>query len=430
MRTLANFMFTKPTILLVSALLLVSSCSADQLIFHNHNLRDLPNLTARGGGSSVNPDYPGDTPTDPPQDTTETPDPPQHEPFYLLTLEYPQGYNWIDDLERGQIDETYFVVYQDFEEISRIKVSDREQVPSDVDRAFLDHGDLYTAFADKTSTILKLNGEELFTIPARENITSLLVEGDDVYTLGSSPVKRDVSYRKNGQSLLYVGDATVIKELYRDGGNVCFSYVVHSPTKKYYYCIGEMAFQLQGVDGDWTIYDLQTLYSQPMYVYRDEGYIVYFVHPQRTDWLFSVAPDENYFYDYELVRLQSDVVPVEHYHYGNREDVTVFAEATLFVEGVTYSQAASYACGDRVVVVAGKRGEGYVVEEISGRVRQQTRMPARFTYAPPKRAVTTIDGQVYAGFSTKSVDGESIIQMGRNEYKGFRFNGYIVALGK
>lgn len=420
-------MFTKSTILFLSAVVLCAACAPDQLIFHNHNLRNLPNVAFRPGGSSSS--DPDDKPDEPPVDTIVAPEPPSPDIFYLLTLEYPPGYNWIDDLQRGQVEDAYFVVYQDFNEVLRVPISDKGQVPSDADRAFLIYGDLYTAFTDNTSTVIRKNGEELFTISSRENITSLLVEGDDVYTLGSSPTKRDVSYRKNGQSIIYVSDASVIKDFHLDEGRICFSYVVHSPEQKYFLCVGETSFQISEGPAD-LVYDLQFSLGQPMYIYM-EDIVVYEYLPKWGAIPFTYAPDESYCYDYKIFMAGGEEVPVEYYHYGNLwMDINIFGPRTVSISGVQYPQAATYACRDAVVVVYYKKGAGYYIQTVKKEAALEYAIPQRFNYAPRTRGVVEIDGEVYAGFSTKCVDGESIIQMGQNKYKGLRFNGYIVALGK
>lgn len=380
-------------------------------------------------GSGAGGEQPGDGPGSG-EDPGANPGPVLPDSFYLLTIEYPQGYDWIADMEKGHVNDCYLVVYKDFSEITRVAVSNAAQVSSDPDRAYLCGGDLYTFYPLEYETVVKKNGREFLTIRAAENINSVLVHKGDFYTLGYGMTGRSVSFRKNGESIIYTKDASIMSGLYLDGDNVGFSYVVHSRPKKYFYCVGEMAFQLQGVGSDWTVYGLQTMFSQPMYVYRDDGYMVCLVHPRLGYWDFSVAPDEGNYYNYDLLRLKSEVVPVEHYRYGNAEDLTVYSARTVYVNDVTYSQSVSYACGDRAVLVYGKRGQGYWVEEISAAGRQQTQIPARFDYAPPGRAVVLIDDEVYAGFSTKTTDGESRVQIGPNSFKALHFNGYIVALGK
>lgn len=153
----------------------------------------------------------------------EDPSVPQKRSLYVTGVEYPEDYNWQPELGGGSVEARMFLM-KDGRRIVEINVGARYHVSADADmhRCIGDH--LYTDYSTDDETIVKRDGVELFRYPDREMIHSMLIDGDDVYTLGSPRSGTGFTYRRNGAVVMVKGSANILSGLSRDGDHIVFTY--------------------------------------------------------------------------------------------------------------------------------------------------------------------------------------------------------------
>ena len=137
------------------------------------------------------------------------------ESCYVTALEYPKGYDWQADLNKGSV-KCSLVVYVDGAPKLKLAVGDDYQVSSDVDMHRIVAGDLYTDFVTDSETILKKNGQELFRWSGRESVKGLVVADDDIYTICQSRSGQGFSFRKNGEAIMVKSRGYVHEHLHYD----------------------------------------------------------------------------------------------------------------------------------------------------------------------------------------------------------------------
>lgn len=174
------------------------------------------------------------------EDVTETPQPQERKSLYVSGVEYPAGYNWLPELGSGSVEAVMFLM-KDGKRIVEIKVGTKHQVSADADMHRIVGDHIYTDYSTDDETIIKRDGVELFRYPDREMINSMMVDGNDVYTLGSPRAGSGFTYRRNGEIVISRGSANIVSGLYRDGEHIVFAYedVIRSSndTKYKYYCV-------------------------------------------------------------------------------------------------------------------------------------------------------------------------------------------------
>ena len=142
---------------------------------------------------------------------------------YITALDYQDGYDWRSDKEKGSV-KCSLVVFADGVPMMKVPVGDAYHISSDVDSHRMIDGHLYTDFSTDDQTVIKKDGKEVFRYPGREFLQGLLVEGEDIYTLGHSREGDGFSYRKNGEILLEKASGRTFSRLHRDDGHICFAY--------------------------------------------------------------------------------------------------------------------------------------------------------------------------------------------------------------
>lgn len=142
---------------------------------------------------------------------------------HVVLLDYPDGYDWKADKEKGSV-KCSLVVLADGIPMMKVPVGDEYETASDPDMHRLIGGHLYTDYSTDTETVIKKDGKELFRYPGRESICGMVLDSNDVYTLGHPREGKGFAYRKNGEVLLERRDGRSFGRLQRDAGAVCFAF--------------------------------------------------------------------------------------------------------------------------------------------------------------------------------------------------------------
>lgn len=143
--------------------------------------------------------------------------------IYVTTMEYPDGYDWRVDKERGSV-KCSLTVYADGVPMMKVPIGDEYEASSDPDMHRIVDGHLYTDFSSDSETVIKKDGKEIIRFQGREMICGLQVEGNDVYTLGHPREGEGFYYRKNGEILITRTQGRSFANLYKDGKDICFAF--------------------------------------------------------------------------------------------------------------------------------------------------------------------------------------------------------------
>lgn len=120
--------------------------------------------------------------------------------WYATGFEYPEGYDWRSDPENGSV-KCSLVVYANAVPMMKLPVGREYEVSADPDMHRIMDGNLYTDFSTDSMTVIRKNGQRIFSYQGREMMVSMQVDGEDVYTLGQDRTGRGFSLRKNGEVL-------------------------------------------------------------------------------------------------------------------------------------------------------------------------------------------------------------------------------------
>lgn len=142
---------------------------------------------------------------------------------YVTCLDYPEGYDWRADREKGSV-KCSLVVYSDGVPVMKVPVGDDYEVSSDPDMHRIVSGHLITDYATASETVVKMDGLERLRYPAREIMAGVIVKEDDIYTLGQSRSGDGFSLRLNGEVILERASGHVLGSLYEDNNAVCFAF--------------------------------------------------------------------------------------------------------------------------------------------------------------------------------------------------------------
>lgn len=148
---------------------------------------------------------------------------PDRKVTYVTAVEYPEGYDWRSDVEKGSV-KCSLVVYADGVPMMKVPAGDEYEVSSDPDMHRMSEGHLYTDYSTDSETVIKKDGKEIMRYQGREMICGLLTDGNDVYTLGHPRKGEGFSFRKNGEILVGRDCGRSFARLYRDGRSICFAF--------------------------------------------------------------------------------------------------------------------------------------------------------------------------------------------------------------
>lgn len=172
--------------------------------------------------SIVDPENPGGE--------TEVPVVPEkQDTLYVTGVEYPEGYDWVKDVEYGTVSCRLFLEKAG-ERIVEVPVGYSYETASDPDMHRCINGHLYTDFSSDEETVIKMDGATLFRYKGREMITSFHVADDGaVYTVGQ-PRSGEPGFtlRKNGQVLLDISEGHVLSGICAKGEDILVLYKVES----------------------------------------------------------------------------------------------------------------------------------------------------------------------------------------------------------
>lgn len=154
--------------------------------------------------------------------------------IYVSGVVFKDGYDWRSDTLFRRTD-GYLVLFKNDEPVLTLEGGSKQGTSLDPDMHHLMDGHLFTEYSDADRTTIKMDGKTLFSYYGREMLRGLLLEGEDVYTLGASRSGNGFSLRKNGVELLSRKEGTVLGRmaenpaypggaLYRDHQHLCFCY--------------------------------------------------------------------------------------------------------------------------------------------------------------------------------------------------------------
>ncbi len=165
-----------------------------------------------GGGDAVSRPGMSSGLKDPPKSVT-----------YVTAVEYPEGYDWRADVEKGTV-KCSLAVYEDGVRVMGLPVGDEYEVSSDPDMHRMVNGYLYTDYSTDSETVIKKDGVEVIRYQGREMICGLVEDGGDVYTLGHPRSGDGFAYRRNGEVIVERKTGSSFGCLYQDAGGVSFAF--------------------------------------------------------------------------------------------------------------------------------------------------------------------------------------------------------------
>lgn len=191
--------------------------------------------------------------------------------LFVSGVAFPEDYDWRRDTSYGDVSAS-IVLFRDKKKILEIPAGKGAHVSPAPDLHHLFDGHIYTEFTDRNNTMIGRDGETLFTYSGRETLHGLLVDGDDIWTLGQNKDKEGFALRRNGKVVLekenghisgrmterpdYPGGA-----LYSDSGHMYFSYwryVTENSTGKAWFIV-EDGRETQVMVGREENYDIRVI---------------------------------------------------------------------------------------------------------------------------------------------------------------------------
>ena len=142
---------------------------------------------------------------------------------YVTGLDYPEGYNWMADPEKGTV-KCSLVVFAEGRPVMKLPVGKEYHVSPDPDMHRIIEGHIYTDYSTETETIIKKDGQELFRYPGREMILGMTIMESDVYTLGKPRSGEGFTYRKNGEPVVERSIGYAFPRLQHEGDTLFFAF--------------------------------------------------------------------------------------------------------------------------------------------------------------------------------------------------------------
>ena len=165
------------------------------------------------------------------------------EVWYTVGVDYPEGYDWRADEEKGSV-RCSLVVFADGIPMMKVPVGHEYEISSDPDMHRVIGGALFTDYSTGTETVIKRNGTQLFRYDGCEMIVGMAVEEDYVYTLGLSRIGAGFSFRRNGEVLLERKTCHAYPRLQRDedGFSLAFYEPIEGQSRDrcFHYMAGEV----------------------------------------------------------------------------------------------------------------------------------------------------------------------------------------------
>lgn len=151
--------------------------------------------------------------------------------FYYAAVDFPEDYDWVKDVSGGS-STAEITFFRNSEPLFSIPSGKSSLISNDPDTHHILEGHLFTEYSTISETVVKRDGNELFRYAGREFLKGLVVEEEDVWTLGQDRSGSGFSLRRNGEAVIAKREGTVFGDftlrpqgaLYRDGGELCFCY--------------------------------------------------------------------------------------------------------------------------------------------------------------------------------------------------------------
>ena len=160
----------------------------------------------------------------------EVPDVPEkiRDTLYVTGVEYPEGYDWYQDSEYGEV-RCFIFLEKEGKKILRVPVGYEYETASDVDMHRCFDGHLYTDYSSDSETVVKKDGKEIFRYGGREMIVSFYVKDESVYTLGiARSGESGLTFRKNGKVEAFYETGVLLSGFHEDSGKLCFTFAQES----------------------------------------------------------------------------------------------------------------------------------------------------------------------------------------------------------
>ena len=143
--------------------------------------------------------------------------------WYAVGVDYPDEYNWRADENEGTV-KCSLVVFANGIPMMKIPVGERYEVSSAPDSYRMIGDCLYTDYSTAAETVIKRNGEQLYRYSGREMILDMIVEKDDVYTLGLSKDGNGFTCRRNGEILAQRNNGNAFPRLQSNENGLSFAF--------------------------------------------------------------------------------------------------------------------------------------------------------------------------------------------------------------
>ncbi len=148
----------------------------------------------------------------------------EEEAIYVSGVSYPEGYDWTADAEYGNVCCSLFVM-KNGKRIVVVPAGHEFGILPDADMHRIVGGHLYTDYSDSETTVMKCDGEYLFSFEGREMIMDVHIDSTGVHTLGEDRSGQGWTYRINGQPVISVKDGDLLSLFHGGNDGLCFSYV-------------------------------------------------------------------------------------------------------------------------------------------------------------------------------------------------------------
>ena len=142
---------------------------------------------------------------------------------YVTGIDYPTGYDWRNN-ETSENVRCSLVVFSDGVPMLKIPIGDGHEVSADPDRHRVIDGHLYTEYCHDGFTVIRKDGKAFMKYEGEESIRGLIVDGQNVYTLGIPRNGKGFTYRKNGESIVERRTGYAFERLIMDDGKICFAF--------------------------------------------------------------------------------------------------------------------------------------------------------------------------------------------------------------
>ena len=194
---------------------------------------------------------------------------------YVTCLDYPDGYDWRTDPEKGSV-KCSLVVFADGLPMMKVAVGDAYEVSPDPDMHRMIDGHLYTDYCTGSETVIKKDGKTILRYAGSENICGMLVKDDTLYTLGHPRHAEGFIYRKNGEIILERSSGKTFGRLQYEGDRICFAFTEPVISEKetierYYHCTDGHVVQTAVRDDVKKVWDIISFNGEICYIASLKG---------------------------------------------------------------------------------------------------------------------------------------------------------------